>query len=337
MFLPNPRGGKALRESTGQRDDVAAHQVYLERVRRPLDTGPTKKQRSLNDALQIRLEWLRTNRKNNDPSRKKLAEETIEFYEKKSGVLVRILGPDLLLSEITPETIRDYITARTNEGVKGTAISKELTALSMAVKLAYKDEVECRLIRDLKPEDFISKYVPRKRWLTRAEVKAVMAELSPPRAALVALIVSTGATYPSEALRLRKEDVDVKRFTIHIRGTKREQRDRMFTIPSDRRDLFKQAVAFVPFENWTNIRRAFNVVAAKLEIPEFCPTDLRRTFAQWLMQAGVPYELAYPLMGHADDRMLKLVYGKRTAVDVGPLLEAAMKNAKPRRRASRSR
>lgn len=402
MFVPNPNGGKALRESTGQRDDVAAHRVYLARIRAPLDAGPEAKQRGLNEALVTRLNWLRTNRKTNDPSRKKLAEDTIDFYRKKSGTLVRLLGPDTPLSEIDPEAIREYISARTDEGAKGTSIDKELTTLSMAMKLARRDGVECGHVRDMKPEDFKTTYIPKERWLRREEYERFMAWWYAHRAAsrggILDFITSTGATYPSEVHNTGRDDiaekletrvvrgklVKVKAFEIRIRGTKRETRDRTFTIPSDRQDIFERALGHMDgdngslFRSWGNIRRDIVIACAYLSmctecessrnlwwnragvwvkgtsqhsgVPSrdpkcsrckavklfepFSPTDLRRTFAQWLMQAGVPYELAYPLMGHADDRMLKKVYGKRSALDVGPLVEAALARA-PKRAKSR--
>lgn len=335
MFLPNPRGGKALRESTGQRDDVAAHRVYLERVRRdPVDTtAQASRERTLNVALQTRIDWLETNRKTADPTRKKLAEDTVEFYRKKSGTLNRILGPDTLLSELTPKRIREYIAARTEEGIKGTTISKELTALSMAVKLARKDGIVCAPVSDLKPEDFKTTYVPRDRWLTREEYDRLMrwwyANRDAARGAVLDFIVSTGATYPSEVENVTREHVDAKRAWVHLPGTKRETRDREFIVPSDRRDLFERALKHASktgrlFSAWGNIRRDILVACKKVGILPFCPTDLRRTFAQWLVQAGVPYELAYPLMGHADDRMLKKVYGKRKATDVAGLIEAVL-------------
>lgn len=381
MFVPNPNGGRALRESTGQRDDVAARQVYLRRVRAPLDGGEEKKDRSLHDALVARLEWLRTNRLTDDPTRKKVAEDTIDFYMKKSGTLVRVLGAETPLTQITPEVIRDYITARTGEGAKGTTIDKELTALSMAMKLARKDGVDCALVRDLKPEDFKTTYVPRERWLTRQEYDRFMAwwyaKRQPSKGGVLDFLVATGATYPSEVHHTRRTDVNLATFQVRIRGTKREQRDRTFVVPSDRRKYLERAMEYADgesgslFASWGNIRRDILVACAYLSMCKrcelsknlwwldtetdswtkgtsqaagspmrdprceeckaapvfvpFCPTDLRRTFAQWLMQAGVPYELAYPLMGHADDRMLKKVYGRRSAADVGPLIEAVLR------------
>ncbi len=259
----------------------------------------------------------------------------------------------------------------------------------MAVKLAKKDGVACELVRDLKPEDFQALYVPRERYLTREEYARFTdwwyANRSASKGAILDWIVSTGATYPSEVVRGQKADANEKTFEVHVRGTKREKRDRRFIVPSDRRDFFKRALKNrtgsnagpVPggalFHDWgSNIRRDIHIACAYLSMCEscesakrlfwydehndvyiqsthqrtgtptrdpkcracikvevfepFCPTDLRRTFAQWLMQAGVPYELAYPLMGHEDDRMLKKVYGRRSATDVGPLIEAVLQS-----------
>mgnify|MGYP006921343467 CR=1 FL=1 len=385
MFIPTPKG-RALRESTGQRDDVAAHRVYLERVRRSVDgTEEAKKDRTLKDALKTRLEWIKSNSESKDPSRKKLAKDTIDFYKKKSGTLLRVLGEDTLLSTIDPEAIRDYVTARTDEGAKGTTIEKELTTLSMAMKLAKKDGVDCSFVRDIKPEDFKTTYKPKERWLTWGEYERFSrwwyANRQAARGGILDFLVSTGATYPSEVSRSRRSEMNLETFLIHIRGTKRETRDRWLTVPSDRQHIFKRAMKFADgpgdslFRSWGNIRRDILIACAYLSMCKeceqsknlwwrdgesyaqgtsqamgtpcrdpkckecasspgfepFCPTDLRRTFAQWLCQAGVPYELAYPLMGHKDDRMLKEIYGKRKASDVGPLIEAVL-SKQPKRK-----
>jgi integrase len=66
------------------------------------------------------------------------------------------------------------------------------------------------------------------------------------------------------------------------------------------------------------------------DAPKFeplCPTDLRRTFVQWLVRSGVPHELVYPMAGHDSPRMLQMVYGKRDATSVADLVELALKRA----------
>ena len=385
-FIPNPAGGRKLREPTGHQDAEAAHQWYLRRVRSSPDQT---KERTLGKALQDRIDWLKSARKINDPSRKKLSEATISFYTKKSRHLVRLLGEHTLLSEISHETVREYIIKRTDEGAVGSTISKELTALSRAMTMAKKDGVNCESFRDIKPDDFVLSYVPKSRFLPRPEYDRFMrwwyAHRLAERGAILDFIVSTGATYPSEVVRASRADIDG--FNVHIKGTKRAARDRTLTVPSDRRDLFERALKFAPggetgplFRGWGNIRRDILIACAYLSMcgkcqrshnlwwhdaendlwqqgthqvmgtpsrdpkcqackgepvfQPFCPTDLRRTYAQWLCgEGGVPYELVYPTMGHADDKMLKLVYGRREATTVAPLIEAALKRGRTGTRA----
>lgn len=45
-------------------------------------------------------------------------------------------------------------------------------------------------------------------------------------------------------------------------------------------------------------------------MPRCTPNDLRRTFAHWLRDQGVPIELIAPAMGHSDTRMVERVYGR---------------------------
>lgn len=372
-YLPNPDGGRQLRESTGHRDERAAHGWYLERVRLPsrAEQAPHQKERRLEDALVARIEWLKAARKNDDKTRKKLSESTIDFYRKKGKPLVRLLGPDTLLSAIGHEEIRRYIVQRSAETSKATTIGKELTALSMAMRLARKDGVACSPFADIKPEDFAAVYVPKERWLTEAEVDALVFDvLSPKRGAVAAFIVATSATYPSEVDPVKRAMVNEKTYEVHLPGTKREARDRKLRVPSHARKYLDYALTHASggpggalFEPWTNVRRDLHVAAGLLSMCAPCraahvawarhvrgatkaalvddcrrckaaakfealsPNDLRRTFVQWLVRSGVPYELVYPMTGHNSPRMLQMVYGKRDATAVSELVEIALKKA----------
>lgn len=366
-FLPRIDGskGRMVRVSTGHRDAEAAHRWYLERVRSSALVSPSpKKDRTLFDALTARLKWLRSAQEQEDATRKKLSPETIRFYERKSKPLLAVLGGETLLSTIGHEDIRRYIVER-SASAKATTIAKELTTLATAMRLARKDGVDCADFDDIKPEDFAARYVPRDRWLTEPELEAIVfgGVLLPERAAIVAWIAATGSTYPSEVRAVRKR-THVRDYHVHIPGTKAGARDRWIVVPSHSRRFFDFAVKNLPVEGfaaWGNIRRDLHAAAALCSrCPEcrrarlawarhepgqsrpeepcveckrtpnfapFCPTDLRRTFAQWLVRSGVPYELAAPMMGHADTKMLEKVYGRRDVTNVATLVEGILVDA----------
>ena len=245
-FLPRVGAGRMPRASTGQRDEQAAHAWYLRRVREPESPAGSvsasgKKERSLERALEARLEWLRVARLHDDPTRKKLSAATIDFYTAKGRALISVLGADTLLSDIGHEQIRAYIVKR-SETASGSSIGKELTTLSMAMRLARKDGIACPVFKDIVPEDFHALYVPKQRWLSEAEVDALLGVLQPKRAAVVAFIVATSATYPSEVSPVRPGDVNPKTYVVHVKGTKRGTRDRFLKVPSHARRFLDLAV-----------------------------------------------------------------------------------------------
>ena len=66
-------------------------------------------------------------------------------------------------------------------------------------------------------------------------------------------------------------------------------------------------------EPWTSIGRDLPDAAKRAGLPRITLNDLRRTFASWSVQAGVPAKVIANLMGHTSTRMVDLVYGR-----VGP-------------------
>ncbi len=54
------------------------------------------------------------------------------------------------------------------------------------------------------------------------------------------------------------------------------------------------------------------------------PNDLRRTFASWQVEAGVPLFPIAQAMGHKDTRMLERVYGRQTPEQLAAIMARAM-------------
>ncbi len=68
----------------------------------------------------------------------KRAPETAEFYAKKAGVLLRLLGEDFRLAQFDAPAVDAYVRARREEGTSDHTIHKELTTLRSALRLALR-------------------------------------------------------------------------------------------------------------------------------------------------------------------------------------------------------
>jgi|SRR5690606_28732570 len=97
----------------------------------------------------------------------------------------------------------------------------------------------------------------------------------------------------SEVYRIRPSDVAEDGSVVHVPGTKTEGADRMVEVTPHLHALFaarakERAGETFLFPTWTNVRRALIGACRRAGIDAVSPNDLRRTFATWLAEAGVP-------------------------------------------------
>ena len=78
------------------------------------------------------------------------------------------------------------------------------------------------------------------------------------------------------------------------------------------------------FAPWQNVRRDLIAACVRAEIERCIPSDLRRTFASWQVEAGVPLYPIAQAMGHKDTRMLERVYSRQTPEQLAALRARAM-------------
>lgn len=313
--------GKRIQRSLRTKDKTVAR----ERLRLA-ELGATphsrgKKQR-LMDAIDAMVRSMHTH-----------AEPTREMYREKGRRLLKSLG-NPFVSDVDLAMLDRYIERRRSKddsehgGARDTTISKELVTVRRALKHAIRTG---NLHAMPNWPEFSPNYKPRTTWLTSAQFQAVCAELEPKRRLWACIAALSGAN-ASEVEGVAWETIDLAANKMLIPGTKRQSRWRWVPIaPSLLHELLKVPQSLRKgkvVEHWGNVRRdlrlavkAANKKAAEAplrsyqveHIPFVSPNDLRRTFASWLVQAGVPLLTVAALMGHKSTRMLEQVYGHLSA------------------------
>ena len=152
----------------------------------------------------------------------------MDFYRTKCGHWKRILegegGEPFYLSDLSAREIDRFIDQRREEGASENTISKELITLRASLKLAKRRGLWRGDFDEIFPSGFSPRYKPRQRYLTGEELQLLLLELPPDRAARVAFIVATSASWgPTE--RVLRRDIASDRSVVLIRGTSRESRE----------------------------------------------------------------------------------------------------------------
>jgi len=260
---------------------------------------------------------------------RKRAKDTLDFITKHSKTLLRSLPA--LAKDITHANLLGYVAARREEGA-GEIVRKELhSVLRPALKLARKGELFDRDPLQVIPDlDSLAK--PRERWLSPGEVLGIalylVGQRMPHRAAAMAFAVAVGCD-PSALPRACRKDVRDDYHGAQVHGTKRKTRERFAPTPMpEQRALLQWALQHAKpakdgalFGTWANATRDLGAACDAIGVPRCCLNDLRRTYATWLGQAGIPDELIGQAMGHAPATTLAKHYRKRTADELMRMME----------------
>ncbi|MEM7676050.1 MAG: tyrosine-type recombinase/integrase [Myxococcota bacterium] len=262
------------------------------------------------------------------------SEATVQFHRKKAGHLVRLFEAGgkgaFLLKTMSARHVDQYISARRGEGASENTIGKELVVLRKALKLTRNHGFWVGDVNAVLPIGFSPAYEPRKRALSEKDVHKLIDQLQPDRAARVAFIVASSASWGPTATA-RREDISADFSQVHVRGTKRSTRDRIVPIllPAQR-ELLEFTVENAAgtdgflFRRWINAIRDIKAACRRAGIEPCSPNDLRRTFAVWLRSAGAPPDLIAPCMGHRDSSMVERVYGRLTTKDLAERLRSSL-------------
>ncbi len=244
-----------------------------------------------------------------DRRRKGRAPGTLTMIERHGGHFERILGGLTILDEIDAAAVDAYISRRELEGAVPHTVHKELTTLRGVLKSAKRRGEFRGDLEEVIPE-YARRWTPGTRALTSSQTLQLCAVLPAERRALVAFIVATAADLAC-AFAARKSDVDLARWRVLVHGTKTSARRRVVPVAVPFRGMLAEAVHYMPFRPWGNVRRDLDVACRRAEVPRVTPRDLRRTAGAILRnEYGVAPQYIAGVLGHADSRMVELVYGR---------------------------
>ena len=230
-----------------------------------------------------------------------IAPATVRMYEQKAGHLIRLMGEERL--PLDRATVVAYVNRRRTEGAHPTTIYKEICTLRKSLKLA---DVPYDCIPTIK-----ARYVPRTRYLTLDELRALIAQLPEKRQLWVLLAVFTGAR-SSEVEAICWQHIDWQQRTVFLQGTKTAKSRRLVPLHKVLEDALwpiRQDAGPV-VEAWGHHRKQLPEACKRAGIARVSPNDLRRTLASWLKQAGVDSFAVAQILGHSTSRMVELVYGR---------------------------
>lgn len=260
-----------------------------------------------------------------------IADDTQSFYRQKAGHLERLLGPEPC-DGLNYDRLLRYYSARVKEGASRGTVVKEFVTLRRALKLAVRREQIAGFNSLIFPEIKCST-APRDRWLTEREYLRLLMTLASHHRDYVRIAVYTGGR-KGELDRLETQHVDLERGWLLLPGRKTRGSLRHIPIePPLRRvldglDLGKRKGRLLP--KWGNVDRDLRRACERINKAEHAANcrqddhtgcaietvmghvscnDLRRTFASWMLQKGVPVYDVSKLMGHGSTMMVERIYG----------------------------
>ena len=336
-YLRDRSGGHDTETATGCTDKKAAEAFQRQWERDRADPeGARRRSAAAQTTVQQALD-LALARHTAEHRAWHLADATLRYYDTKIARINATLGPDTPLAHVDAPRLDAYIVQRRDDGATDHTIYKELAALETALALARRGGLWDGRVEDVMPVGFGPKYEPRDRFLSVAEVRAVIAKLPPDRGAWVALACGAGAELAALE-RAQRGDWSKKSLTVRVRGTKNERRDRHVPVVLDVcRDLlafaWKHAKGEKPTllrpwaKHWRDLQRA----ARKAKIAPFSLHSLRHTFAAWHLAAGVSWDDLARALGHVGTTMLHRVYGHLTPDQLAARLLGVTSPDVPRR------
>ena len=229
---------------------------------------------------------------------------------------IRAAWAALMPSLLSQAAVDRYAAQRRALGRTNSTINKELRIFRQALTWAHE---RAGWIKTKPRFDIPSPNAPRDRWLTRAEgAKLLDACKASHVRTFVALALYTGAR-KSAILELTWDRVDFEQgLVIYPLPGAAYRKKRRATVPMNetlRKEL--ERARKIATCDWVvehgskpiaNIKTGFYAAVRRAGLRNVTPHDLRRTFATWMVQEGVAYDVVADLLADTPE-MVRAVYG----------------------------
>lgn len=225
------------------------------------------------------------------------------------------------VGNLRPEMIarRTYWQARAKDGVADGSIRREVGVLRAAMTWAVRE----RWIAAAPYSAMPPKPPPRERWLSRAEVSALIAACKPAHLRLFVILAYHTAARRAAILGLTWDQVDLdgRRIDYRLPG-RSETNKRRAVVPLNAVVLAelqaaKRLAGDSPYvvayhdKPVAKINKGFAAACARAGIAGCSPHTLRHTAATHMVMAGVPLAEVARMLGDTEE-MVERVYGKHS-------------------------
>ena len=249
--------------------------------------------------------------------------------------------PVVYWDEVTPSMLRDYIDSMAREGLSGQTIRKYINPMTLASR--YMEELDPDSYRPLRVRHPAMKTAkPRKNYLTRDQIETLLriARADTPEAAqdrrkhppapqgeLALLLCGLCGLRIREAARLLVVDVDDARGSVNVEDSKNLYSDRVIPVPvwlarrvvelgAGRTYLFPNATDTGPQTGEQDVSKRIGGLFRRAGITGVVPRDLRKSFVNLCVVAGVDTGPLEAYIGHAPHGVMAAHYADYARLDL---------------------
>lgn len=240
------------------------------------------------------------------------AYQTLEYSCRPLRLILGNLEP----SHISNSVVRDYAAKRHEMGRKDGTIIREIVTLRAALKWARAED----WIGEVPPIPMpVSAPPARDRWLTRDEVRRLLAATKSFHAKLFILLALKTAARRGAIMDLKWGQIDLKHARLDYGRGHGNKRRAIVPIDAQLARALKTAkklacgdyVMEFNGQRVRSVRTAFKAACRRAGLSAVTPHVLRHTAATWAVMEGVPIGQVARLLGDSE-KMVERVYGKHS-------------------------